>query len=81
MFASSLAPVPRVWRVQRGGPHAFLNPILGAALLAATLSGPAWAHGPALAQAQSGPTSRRERLEHASGVAFLGAIVRGPERP
>jgi len=53
MFASSLAPVPRVWRVQRGGPHAFLNPILGAALLAATLSGPAWAHGPALAQAQS----------------------------
>ncbi|WP_029462963.1 TolC family protein [Serpentinimonas barnesii] len=53
MFAFSLAPVQRVWRLQRGGPYAFLNPILGAALLGAALSGPAWAHGPAHAQAQS----------------------------
>jgi hypothetical protein len=51
MFAFSLAPVQRVWRLQRGGPYAFLNPILGAALLAAALSGPAWAHGPAHAEA------------------------------
>ena len=51
MFATSLAPVPRVWRVQRGGPNVFLNPILGAALLASALSGPAWAHGPAHAEA------------------------------
>ena len=44
MFAYSLAPVQRVWRLQRGGPYAFLNPILGAALLGAALSGPAWAN-------------------------------------
>ena len=44
MFFTSLAPVQRVWRVQRGGPKAFWHPILGAALLAAVWSGPAWAH-------------------------------------
>ena len=53
MFAFSLAPVQRVWRLQRGGPYAFLNPILGAALLGAALSGPAWAHGPAHAETHS----------------------------
>jgi len=53
MFAFSLAPVQRVWRLQRGGPYAFLNPILGAALLGAALSGPASAHGPAHTETHS----------------------------
>jgi len=36
--------VQRVRRVQRGGPKAFWHPLLGAALLAAAWSGPAWAN-------------------------------------
>ena len=44
MFFTFWAPVQRVRRVQRGGPKAFWHPLLGAALLAAAWSGPAWAN-------------------------------------
>lgn len=43
MFFTFWAPVQRVRRVQRGGPKAFWHPLLGAVLLGAALSGPAWA--------------------------------------
>ncbi len=38
-------------------------------------------HETPLSQAQSGPSTRHERPEHACGMVFLAVIVRGPKRP